>query len=538
MDYAQVFAASAARCDDLKRKDLKRLCIGSSLGDPLAARIVESIQAEIRNCCAPAIAISVGSFGYYNLEPMVLVDKPGESIVAYGNVTPETAGTLVNDCREDLISSIVELPFCRLEKRIALRNCGRIDPRNLDQYILLAQGYVGLAKALKMSPGDAILDIRKSKLRGRGGAGFRAADKWAACRNVPEDRKYVICNAAESDPYARNARLLLEGDPHSVIEGMLIAANAVGASQGIMCVNADYGAAMENLEHIFGQMRAHSLLGSNILNSSFSFEITIRSMPAAFVSGEESALVRCLEGKQPMPYLRPPFPAYCGFSGTPTLIHSAETLSNVSAIFQKDPEWFSDTGTDESKGTKVMTLCGNDNLQYTVEIPFGISLSRIVEAATASGLAERGIKAVQFGGPTGCLIPADSLDTPVAYESMDSDFIMGSATLRVFDTKTCAVEMTRDIVSYIQGQSCGQCVFCREGCHQMLDILQDISENRGKPQDLDLLIELSRAMRLGSICGLGRTAPNPILSSIRLFRSEYDAHIVDKRCLCATSPLN
>jgi NADH-quinone oxidoreductase subunit F len=524
MNYRQLLDAAAAGCSDLNKSHLAKIYIASSLDNPAATDIFKTIQTEIIYHDIAATAIRTGSFGYYDLEPLVVIDAPGKPISGYHNATAEKAASLAVDYHNDKIPRLADLAFCRLQNRIALRNCGLLDPANLGHYILLRRGYEGLHRALQMSPRDAIEEIKRSGLRGRRGAGFRVADKWMTCHESHNGRKYVICNAVEGDPQARTAWLLFESDPHSVLEGMLIAARAVDASRGIICINADYVAAIKNLENTLDQMRRNSLLGAGILDSSFSFEMTIKRITAALVSGEESALMRCLEGRQPMPYLLPPFPASVGFSGNPTLIHNSETLSNVSAVFQNNPEWFS------GSGTKVITLSANAFRKYTLEIPLGISLRSVVENIEGHCSESWNLKAVQFGGPTGFFISADSLDIPIGYEMPGQDFMMGSGTIRVFGRDSCAVDMVRDTLIYIQQQSCGQCVFCREGSHQAVNILRDISENRGRPQDLDLLVELAEAMKLGSICGHGKTASNPILSGIRLFRSEFDAHIWERRC--------
>ena len=312
---------------------------------------------------------------------------------------------------------------------------------------------------------------------------------------------------------------------------MLIGAYAVGASHCIVYLNAECDIAISRLRKALEQMREYSLLGNNILDSTFSSEIELREVTASLVSGEETAILRFMEGKQAMPYIRTSYPAVNEFAGKPTLINNLETLSNVSAIFQNGSEWYSGFGTAKSKGTKVITLSGNIAHKYTVEIPFGTTLLSIVENIGGGVPNGKSVKAAQFGGPIGAFFAADSLDVPADYESMEQlGSIVGSGTVRVFDSDSCAVEMTRDVTSYIQTQSCGKCVFCREGSLQLSDILQDIAEYKGRPQDLDLMIELGEAMKIGCICSIGETAPNPILSSIKLFRSDYDAHIHEKRC--------
>jgi NADH:ubiquinone oxidoreductase subunit F (NADH-binding) len=555
MNYERVFAKARSDCSYLSDRGYIKIYVGSSTDDSVAASVLSSLQAETAKRSMKVKVIATGSFGYDDLEPLVLIEKPDKPAVLYNNMTPEKASELLSDyllndnprpdmalCSigSDRIENIPhssDLPLFNLQERIALRNCGTIDPGNINHSIVRGQGYSGLSKALQMDRPDVVEEVRKSGLRGRGGAGYATADKWKACLDAEGSDKYVICNAVDADPRARTARLLLDGDPHSVLEGLMIGAYAVGASHGIVCVNAGYGRAIERLRRALAQMREYGLLGNDVLGSTFSSEIEIEEVTASLVSGEETALLRSLEEKQVLPYLRPPYPAMSGYSGKPTLISNVETLSDVSAIFQNGSEWYSRFGTEQSKGTKVVTLSGNVAHQYTVEIPFGTTLRRIVENIGGGVPNGKTIKAVQVGGPTGAYFASDSLDLQVDYEIIrEAGSMIGSGTVEVFDSDSCAVEMTEEILSYVQTQSCGKCVFCREGTYQMSDILKDISEYMGKPQDLALLSELGEEMKIGCICGLGQTASNPVLSSIRLFRHEYDAHINGKRCPTNSKP--
>jgi NADH-quinone oxidoreductase subunit F len=552
MDFEQVYTKAESECVYLSEKSYIRIYVGSSISNSDAASVFESFQAEIDRRHIKARVITTGSFGYDDLEPIVLVEKPGQPTVLYNNVTPEIALELVNDylmnnhprsnrafCsigseKVNNVPHASDLPLFNLQHRIALRNCGTIDPENINHYILKGKGYRGLTKALRMNQQDVIEELKKSGLRGRGGAGYFTADKWRIFHDVEGSEKYVICNAVDSDPQARTARLLLESDPHSVLEGMLISAYAVGANHCIVCVNPEYSLAIRRLGKALEQMREYSLLGHPILDSAFDSGIEIKEVPASFVSGEETALLRCMEEKQVMPYMRPPYPTAHGLGDKPTLINNVETFSNVSAIFQNGSPWYCGFGTEQSKGSKVITLTGHVVHKYSVEVPFGTTLRSIVEDIGGGVSNNKDIKAVQFGGPTGGFFTADSLDLRVDYETIEgAGSIIGSGTIKVFNNDSCAVEMTKEIISYIQTQSCGKCVFCREGSYQMVDFLEDISGNMGKLQDLDLLVELGEEMKIGCICGLGRTAPNPVLSSIKLFRDEYDVHIKEKRC-----PLN
>ncbi|OGO32916.1 MAG: hypothetical protein A2Z29_01620 [Chloroflexi bacterium RBG_16_56_11] len=537
MNLEQILRKIASDCDYLNDKTCTRVYVVALSGHPALSAVLERIKLEIIKVGLKAKVIVAGSNGLYDLEPFFIIEKPGKPVVYYPDIGPESAAELVNDYlvrdnpRPELALDRREPPLFALQNRIALRNCGRIDPENIGEYVLRSQGYRGLSRALQMTRAVAIEELRSSGLRGRGGGGYLTAEKWRICRDAAWSEKYVICNAADADPQARTARLLLESDPHSVLEGMLITGYAVGATHGIIGVKSEYAAALKRLTKALTQMRGYGLLGNNILDADFNFDIEIKEIAPSLVSGEETALIRSLEGKQAMPYVRTTYPAVKGFKDLPTLVGSVETFSNVSAIFQNGLERYSGIGTERSRGTKVITLSGNVTHQYTVEVPMGTTLRRLIDDIGGGVLQGKGIKAVQFGGPTGRFFASDSLDIPVNYESLnEAGGTMGSGTIEVFDTGSCAVETARDVLTYLQSQSCGKCVFCREGTYQMLDILTDISANRGKPGDIDMLLKLGEAMKSGSICALGRTAPDPVLSTLSLFRMDYEAHIREKRC--------
>ena len=429
------------------------------------------------------------------------------------------------------IPNISELPLFKLEKRVALRNCGIIDPENINYYILRGKGFSGLSRAIESGQREVIEELRKSGLRGRGGAGYLTADKWQSCLDAEGSEKSVIGNAVDADPKARTARLLMEGCPYAVMEGLLIGAYAVGAKKGYICINTGCSTAIKRINKALEQMRNYGLLGDDILGSKFGCDIEVKEVVSSLVSGEETALIRDLQNKQMMPYLRTTYPAEKGLYDKPTLVNSAETMSNISAIFQNGPEVVSSIGTEKSRGTKVITICGDITHKYTVEVPFGTTLRTLVEDIGGGVAGGKDIKAVQFGGPTGSYFAGDTLDTPISYEAMEeTDAIIGSGTIEVYSGDCCAVEIARDAAAYLQTESCGKCVFCREGTYQMVDILNDISDNKGKEADLDLINELAEGMKTGSICGLGCTAPAPVLSSIKLFPGDYDAHIREKGC--------
>lgn len=521
----------------------------SSSGSPsFINQIFQTFQTEMDRKGIRAKVIPTGPFGYDDLEPILLIEQNAQSTILYHQVTPEKALELL---KEDLIHTppkpdmvfgylgensnrkvpnLKDLPLFNSQNRIALRHCGLIDPEDINAYILQGQGYQGLSRVLQMDPLEAVEELRKSGLRGRGGAGFPTAEKWRICQEAEGSEKYLICNAMDSDPKSPIAKILLEGAPHAVLEGMLISAYAVGASHGLICINANYDLAIQRLKKALTQMEEYGLVGQNILDSTFHSEIEIKEIPASFVSGEETALLRSLEGKQAMPFMRPPYPATKGLFGKPTLINHIETFSNISAIFQKGSNWFSSFGTEESKGSKVITLSGHVLHPYILEVPFGTTIHTLIERI--GGLPEgKKIKAIQMGGPTGGYIRFEDLDLPLDYREIEkAGSIIGSGRIEVIDDHSCAVERVKETLSYLHHQSCGKCVFCREGSYQIYNILKDISEREGKPQDLDLLVEIGEAMRMGSICGFGRTAANPVLSSLKLFRGDYDFHIKEKKC--------
>jgi len=417
------------------------------------------------------------------------------------------------------------------EVRSVLRNIGIIDPRNIEDYFA-KDGYMALGKVLtEMSPEKVIQEILDAKLRGRGGAGFPTGLKWRFARQAEGDIKYLICNADEGDPGAFMNRRVLEGDPHSVIEGMIIAAYAIGSKQGYVYCRAEYPIAVSTLNLAIKQARAFGLLGKNIMGTDFSFDMEVRMGAGAFVCGEETALMASIEGNRGEPRARPPFPAQKGLWGKPTNINNVETYANVPQIMQKGSEWFASMGTEKSKGTKTFALAGDVVNTGLIEVPFGITLREIIYDVGGGIKNGKGFKAVQTGGPMGGCLPASLLDLPVDYETLgQAGSIMGSGGMIVMDEGTCMVDIARFFMEFTQDESCGKCVPCRVGTHRLLGILEAICEGRGKDGDIEELLELSDNIKKNSLCGLGQGAPNPVVSTIEHFLDEYIAHIHEKRC--------
>jgi NADH-quinone oxidoreductase subunit F len=513
-----------------------------------AAEVLEAAQDELRALGIEARVVPVGCIGTCYAEPLLDLQKPGGPRVSYGSVTPESAREIVrsvfqdNDPRPDLalgtlgegavdgLPRFLDLPMLKPQVRIVTRNLGLIDPEDMDHY-LAAGGYEGLEKALTMEPEAVIEEVLASGLRGRGGAGFPTGLKWRFARQAPGSPKYLICNADEGDPGAFMDRSVLEGDPHSVLEGMLIAAYAIGASEGIIYVRAEYPLAIRRLTIALAQMRERGLLGEHILGTDFSFDIAIREGAGAFVCGEETALIASLEGRRGLPTPRPPFPATSGLWGKPTNINNVETFANLPVILARGAAWFAGYGTEKSKGTKTFALAGKVKHSGLIEVPMGITLGEVVNGVGGGILDDQPFKAVQTGGPSGGCLPASLSDLPIEYESLaQAGSIMGSGGMVVLDAGSCIVDIARYFLTFTQNESCGKCPPCRLGTKQMLAILDDICGGRSQPGDLAVLEELAEAIRGASLCALGQTAPNPVLSTLRYFRDEYDAHVLEHRC--------
>ncbi len=492
--------------------------------------------------------VSTGCHGFCAKAPAVVVD-PGD--LFYGGIGPGDVpeiidATVIGGKPVDRLAyqrpgdgarilKASEVPFYKDQVKVVLRNCGEIDPTRIESFIE-RDGYAGLAKALStMRPAQVIDEINTSGLRGRGGAGFPTGRKWGLVRDAVGGLKYFVCNADEGDPGAFMDRAVLEGDPHAVLEGMALGAYAVGASEGIVYVRAEYPIAVEHLGIAIRQAEEAGLLGKDILGSGFSFTVSIKKGSGAFVCGEETALIASIEGRRGMPRPRPPFPAQSGINRKPTCINNVETLASVAPIILRGGAWYAGIGTAKSKGTKVFALAGKVNNTGLVEVPMGIPLRRVVFDIGGGIPGGKAFKAVQTGGPSGGCIPAAHLDLPVEYESLASvGSIMGSGGMIIADERTCMVDFARFFMDFIQDESCGKCVPCRIGTKRMLEVLQGICEGRGEPGDIALLEELATSIRDSSLCGLGQTAPNPVLTTLKNFRDEYVAHIEQKTCPAKT----
>ena len=534
----------------ISKRDPNKPCISICSGTGCRASGSEKVTEAFRNelkkrKLEDKVDIrTTGCHGFCERGPIIVIYPSG---IFYQKVKPEDvkeiiSETIINDRVVDRLLYVdpasgkkityeKDIPFYKKQMRILFGNNGLIDPTKIEEYIGVG-GYSALGKVLyEMQPGDVIEIVKKSGLRGRGGAGFPTGLKWEFCRKAKGDIKYVVCNADEGDPGAYMDRSLLEGNPHSVLEGMLIGAYAIGASEGFIYVRREYPLAVKHVKIAIEQMRKYGLLGEKILGKDFDFDITVVTGAGAFVCGEETALIASIEGKKGEPRQRPPFPAQKGIWGKPTVINNVETWANVPLIINKGAEWFSKIGTERSKGTKIFSLVGKVNNTGLVEVPMGITLREIIYDIGGGIPNGKKFKAVQIGGPSGGCIPEEFLDTPIDYESLKSlGSMMGSGGMVVMDEDTCMVDVAKYFLEFLQDESCGKCLTCREGIERMLEILTDITEGRGKEEDLQLLQELGELVRDTSMCGLGQTAPNPLLSTIRYFKDEYLAHIKDKRC--------
>ncbi|KLU60129.1 NADP-reducing hydrogenase subunit HndC [Peptococcaceae bacterium CEB3] len=528
------------------QKQAVLFCTGTGCASSGSNKLIEIMDAEIKKA---GLDVSVstrptGCHGFCEQGPIVIIEpaKTFYTRVKAEDIPEIVAKDLVGGERvEHLLyvdpttgqaaTTYANAPFYAKQHRIVLHNCGHINPERIEDYFA-QDGYRGFAHALQdMKPDEVIEEVKRSGLRGRGGAGFPTGLKWGLCRQSAGDKKYIICNADEGDPGAFMDRSVLEGDPHSVLEGMMIAAYAIGADEGYIYCRAEYPLAIKRLEIAIKQAEEVGLLGDNILASGFNFRIYIKAGAGAFVCGEETALIASIEGKRGMPKVRPPFPAQQGLWGKPTNNNNVETYSNVPHIFRHGADWYAGFGTEKSKGTKIFALTGKVNNTGLVEVPMGMSLREIIFDIGGGILGGKKFKAVQIGGPSGGCLPESLLDLPVDYDTLvQAGAMVGSGGLVVLDETTCMVDIARYFLNFTQKESCGKCTPCREGTKRMLEILVRITNGEGKEEDIETLEKLAGVVKSTSLCGLGQTAPNPVLATLKYFRHEYEAHIRDKQC--------
>ena len=524
------------------------ICGGTGCTSGGSQAIADNLKAELERLGLQdeVQVIRTGCFGLCAMGPIMIVYPEG---TYYSRVKPEDVKEIAEEHflkgriverlvhKEEAGQKLEDVPalgdtnFYKTQMRVALRNCGVINPENIEEYIAM-DGYAALGKVLtEMTPAEVIDVMKKSGLRGRGGAGFPTGMKWQFAAANDADQKYVVCNADEGDPGAFMDRSVLEGDPHAVLEAMAIAGYAIGASKGFIYVRAEYPIAVERLKIAIGQAREYGLLGEDIFGTGFNFDIDIRLGAGAFVCGEETALLTSIEGNRGEPRNKPPFPANKGLFQKPTIINNVETLANIPQIILKGADWFASMGTEDSKGTKVFALGGAINNTGLVEIPLGTTLRHIIYDIGGGIPKGRQFKAVQTGGPSGGCIPAQFLDTPIDYANLTKiGAMMGSGGMIVTDDSTCMVDFARFFLDFTVDESCGKCTPCRIGTRRLLELLNKITDGRGEPEDLDKLEELCYYIKANALCALGQTAPNPVLSTLKFFRDEYVAHVVDKRC--------
>ncbi len=550
MDFEKIQETANAKWLDLINSDTPVIYYGSaSCGRAAGVMAVkDAITDSLKKLNIDAKLVEVGCIGPCCYEPLIYIQKPKNPPICYSNLTPDKVEELVkgylieNDPKKELalgvlgdesifdIPLLFEHPMLKSQVRLVLRNCGIINPNDIDHYIA-KDGYKAITKVLSMTPDEVITEIKDSGLRGRGGAGFPTGTKWGFCKKAEGKPKYLICNADEGDPGAFMNRSLLESDPHAVLEGMLIAAYAIGASHGYIYCRAEYPLAIERLENAIKQMEEYNLIGKDILGTDFSFDITIKEGAGAFVCGEETALIASIEGKRGRPSPRPPFPAVSGVFGKPTIINNVETLGSLANIIRMGAKKYAEYGSETTKGTKTFSLVGKVKRTGLIEVPQGTKLKDIIFGIGGGVENDKKFKAVQTGGPSGGCIPASKMDLPVDYESLTAaGSIMGSGGLVVMDEDTCMVDIARFFLNFTQEESCGKCTPCRDGTRVMLEMLTDITNGKGKEGDIETLEELGTIIMDTSLCGLGQTSANPVLTTIRYFRDEYEAHIKDKRC--------
>ena len=520
------------------------VCHGTGCTSSKSPKIIENFRKILEEKNIDNVrVIQTGCFGLCAKGPIVII-RPED--VFYAMVKPEDCEEIIEKhiqngevverllCRDvdnSVVQRLDELNFYKKQKRIALQNCGVIDPENIDEYIAF-DGYKALEKVLfEMSQDDVINEVTNSGLRGRGGAGFPTGKKWSFTKMAVGDQKYVACNADEGDPGAFMDRSILEGDPHCIVEAMMIAGYAIGADKGYIYVRAEYPIAVKRFQKAIDQAREYGILGKNIWGTEFSFDLEIRLGAGAFVCGEETALLESIEGRRGQPRLKPPFPANAGLFQKPTLINNVETYANITKIILNGADWYSSIGTETSKGTKVFALGGNVMNVGLVEVPMGVTLREIVYDIGGGIPNGRGFKAAQTGGPSGGCIPEEHLDTPIDFESLKAiGSMMGSGGLIVMDDSKCMVNLAKFYLGFTVDESCGKCTPCRIGTKRLLEMLERITAGNGEDGDIEKIETLCKNIQTASVCGLGQTAPNPVLSTLKYFRKEYEEHIYEKKC--------
>ncbi len=549
MKFEEIKREAMAEWESIEHNQIPVIRIGAATSDRAAGalEVVEAFARELARLNVEAKLIQTGSVGFCNYEPLVIISKPDYPRICYKNVTPEMVPRLVegflledDPCMEFALGTleggngtppyIPELPRSEHELRLLLRNCGFIDPENINHYIALG-GYSAMAKALKMIPDDIVEEIKRSGLRGRGGAGFPTGEKLESCLKARETPKYVICNADEGDPGAFMDRVILESDPQAVLEGMIITGYALNSSQGYIYTRMEYPLAVERLKSAIEQAKKLGLLGEDILGTGFNFNIEVFQGAGAFICGESSALMYSIEGKRGFPRVRPPRSVEAGLWQKPTQLNNVKTFACIPVIIERGSEYFSSIGSPRSKGTAVFALAGKVENVGLVEVPMGTTLEKVVYEIGGGIKDGKRFKGVQIGGPSGGCLPEAFLSTPIDFDSLtEAGAMMGSGGMIVMDEENCMVDAARFFLDFTQKESCGKCVMCRLGTKQMLSILEDIVSSQGKPEDMEQLISLGEDIKTGSLCGLGKSAPNPVLTTIRYFQEEYEAHILEKRC--------
>ena len=549
MKFEEIKRAAIAEWESIEKDPVTVIRIGAATSDRAAGalEVVEAFEKELARLNVKAKLIQTGSVGFCNYEPLVIISKPDYPRICYKNVTPEMVPRLVegflledDPCMEFALGTleggngtppyIPELPRSEHELRLLLRNCGFIDPENINHYIALG-GYSAMARSLKMTPDDIVEEIKRSGLRGRGGAGFPTGEKLESCLKARETPKYVICNADEGDPGAFMDRVILESDPQAVLEGMIITGYALNSSQGYIYTRMEYPLAVERLKSAIEQAKKLGLLGEDILGTGFNFNIEVFQGAGAFICGESSALMYSIEGKRGSPRVRPPRSVEAGLWQKPTQLNNVKTFACIPVIIERGSEYFSSIGSPRSKGTAVFALAGKVENVGLVEVPMGTTLEKVVYDIGGGIKDGKRFKGVQIGGPSGGCLPEAFLNTPIDFDSLtEAGAMMGSGGMIVMDEENCMVDAARFFLDFTQKESCGKCVMCRLGTKQMLSILEDIVSSQGKPEDMEQLISLGEDIKTGSLCGLGKSAPNPVLTTIRYFQEEYEAHILEKRC--------